>query len=61
MKLKALGFEFDIALSGVENKDLHWEAKISSRHASILNQFAIAQELLHKKSLEYQLLVWLCD
>jgi hypothetical protein len=47
--------------SGVENKDLHWEAKISSRHASILKQFAIALELFNKKSLEYRLLVWLCE
>jgi hypothetical protein len=42
--------------TGVENKDLHEEAKISSRHASILKQFAIALELFNKKSLEYQLL-----
>jgi hypothetical protein len=48
-------------LSGVENKDLHREAKISSRHASILKQLAIALELFNKKSLEYQLLVWLCE
>jgi hypothetical protein len=47
--------------SGVENKDLHWEAKISTRHASILKQFAITLELFNKKSLEYQLLVWLCE
>jgi hypothetical protein len=39
---------------------LPWEAKIT-RHASILKQFAIALELFNKKSLEYQLLVWLCE
>jgi hypothetical protein len=33
----------------------------SSRHASILKQFAIALELFNKKSVEYQLLVWLCE
>jgi hypothetical protein len=33
----------------------------SSRHASILKQFAIALELFNKKSLDYQLLVWLCE
>jgi hypothetical protein len=46
---------------GVENKDLHREAKISYRHASILKQFAVAPELLNEKSLECQLLVWLCE
>jgi hypothetical protein len=40
---------------------LHGEAKISSRHASILKQFAVALELFNKKSLEYQLLVWPCE
>jgi hypothetical protein len=33
--------------TGVENKDLHREVKISSRHASILKQFATALELFN--------------
>jgi hypothetical protein len=48
-------------MTGFENKDLQWGAKISSRYASILKQFAIALELFNKKSLECQLHVWLCE
>jgi hypothetical protein len=36
-----------VRLTVVENKDLHCEAKISSRHASILKQYAIALELFN--------------
>jgi hypothetical protein len=47
--------------SVVENKDLQQKAKISSRHESIRKQLAIALELFNTKSLEYRLLVWLCE
>jgi hypothetical protein len=81
------GYNISEHRAGVENKDLHREAKISSRHASILtclqllwscsirNHWNISYlsgsvnssrqltclELFNKKSLEYQLLVWLCE
>jgi hypothetical protein len=45
---------------GVENIRICTE-KLSTRHASILKQFAIALELFNKKSLEYRLLNWLCE